>query len=191
MTMRALWATVMQHAARTAAIHPLMGFLGGYLNRAAPRLERLLARWQAGRLPKPRPGRPPPAKTATEPPRHRPRVRLPTGRGWLVRMIQPTAQFTGQVEALLARPEMVELLAAAPQAGRILRPLLRMLSYDPLPPILRLPERLRRPRPPRPRTPAIPRIPARQRRAWLTYSPGRLGETHRRFAPPVRKIQPT
>lgn len=189
LTVHALWAMIRLHAARTSVIHPLLNFLGGYLHRAAPRLDRLLARWQAGRL-TPRPGRPRPTKIITEPSQDRARVRLPTSRGWLLRMIQPTAQFTGQVEALLARPEIVELLAASPQAGRILRPLLRMLSYDPPPPILRLPARPRRPRPLRPRAPAIPRIPARQRRAWLTYSPGRLGETHRRFAPPVRKTQP-
>jgi hypothetical protein len=44
---------------------------------------------------------------------------------------------------------MRALLAASPQAGRILRPLWRKLSTYPLPPVLRLPPRPRRPRPPR------------------------------------------
>ncbi|MBN9559359.1 MAG: hypothetical protein J0H14_01360, partial [Alphaproteobacteria bacterium] len=58
------------------------------------------------------------------------------------------------LQALLEDPEMREFLAAAPQAGRLLRPLWRKLSPDVLPDILRLP-----PRPPRPRKPRAPRPP--------------------------------
>jgi hypothetical protein len=59
------------------------------------------------------------------------------------------AGFDEMLQALLDDPEMRALLAASPQAGRILRPLWRKLSTYPLPPVLRLPPRPRRPRPPR------------------------------------------
>jgi len=52
-------------------------------------------------------------------------------------MIQPTAQVAGLLEILIARPQMAGLLAACPQAGRILRPLCRMLGIRPFPPALR------------------------------------------------------
>src|SRR6185312_10282095 len=63
------------------------------------------------------------------------------------------AGFDEMLQALLDDPEMRALLAASPQAGRILRPLWRKLSTYPLPPVLRLP-----PRPPRPRRPRPPRV---------------------------------
>ncbi len=91
------------------------------LNRAARRFERLMARLAAGRLPKPRksgPGGP-----------HRGADTLPTGRGWLVRALGPEAAASAtQLEALLAEPAAAELLAAAPTARRILRPLARLLA---------------------------------------------------------------
>jgi hypothetical protein len=51
------------------------------------------------------------------------------------------------LRALLDDAEMRALLAAAPQAGRLLRPLWRKLTPERLPEVLRLP---RRPRPARP-----------------------------------------
>jgi hypothetical protein len=60
------------------------------------------------------------------------------------------AGFDEMLQALLDDPEMRALLAASPQAGRILRPLWRKLSTYPLPPVLRLPPRPRRPRAVRP-----------------------------------------
>ena len=66
------------------------------------------------------------------------------------------------LQALLDDPEMRALLAAAPQAGRILRPLWRKLSPRPLPAVLRLPPRPRKPRPPRAKPPVVVRVkPAR------------------------------
>ena len=57
------------------------------------------------------------------------RLRLPAGRGWLVRVLGYEAVGYGsQLEALLAEPEMVAVLAAVPAVGRILRPLCRMLG---------------------------------------------------------------
>jgi hypothetical protein len=59
--------------------------------------------------------------------------------GWLVLIARHHAAVYGvQLRAILERPEMVELLIAAPQAARILRPVCRMLAVE---------ARLLRPRP--------------------------------------------
>ncbi len=51
--------------------------------------------------------------------------------GWLVRAASwEAAGFGCQLRAVLETPEMVALLAAAPQAGRVLRPLCRMLAIE-------------------------------------------------------------
>ena len=51
--------------------------------------------------------------------------------GWLVRAAaHHAAVYNGQLRVILERPEMVELLVAAPQAARILRPLCRMLAVE-------------------------------------------------------------
>ena len=53
-------------------------------------------------------------------------------KGWLVRAALWRAAVYGyQLQLVLEMPEMVELLTAAPQAARILRPLCRMLLVDP------------------------------------------------------------
>ncbi len=111
------------------------------------RLRRLLARFaalaaavEAGRFSVPRrkaaaSSRPRPAATA---------VRLPGGSGWLLRLAPALETRLGrsQVESLLGDPELGALLAQAPQAGRILRPLCHMLGIEP-PTSLRLPRRHR------------------------------------------------
>ena len=61
------------------------------------------------------------------------KVRLPSGRGWLVRALgYEAAGYGSQLAALLAEPELQALLLAAPAAGRILRPLCRMLGVEPV-----------------------------------------------------------
>ena len=130
-----LRATFANHTGHNRAIAPLVLLIWTYLGRIAPRLERLIAALQAGRLTPPRKSAP---RATPAAPANPPRLRLPTGNAWLVKLAQRTAQFSGQLEALLARPEMAELLATAPQAGRILRPLFRMLGCA-LPPVLRRP----------------------------------------------------
>ena len=52
--------------------------------------------------------------------------------------------FLAPLRELVDDPQMRALLAAAPQAGRLLRPLWRKLTTDPLPEPLRLPPRPRR-----------------------------------------------
>ena len=55
--------------------------------------------------------------------------RLPLRFGWLLPLVPGEAAcFAGQLQAVLAEPEMVALMAAAPQARRVMRPVLRMLG---------------------------------------------------------------
>ena len=185
-------AKIGAHLARNRHLEPVLALVWRYLHRAAPRLERLIARWKAGKLtPRPRPARPAPNPAAATPCAAKPR--LPSRRGWLVRLVQPTAQHIGHLQALVATPELAELLAAAPQAGRILRPLFRMFATE-LPDILRLPPRPRAPRTPRSPArspPAVQPVTARERRAWLHYSPGPLRKPWPNAAtPPGGKFSP-
>ncbi len=115
------------------------------------RLRRLLARFaalvaavEAGRFPAA--GRT--TAAASRPRPAAPAIRLPGGSGWLLRLAPALETRLGraQLESLLADPELGALLAQAPQAGRILRPLCHMLRIEP-PPSLRLPRRPRRPGP--------------------------------------------
>jgi hypothetical protein len=104
------------------------------LTRAARRFERLMARLAAGGLPKPRAsGRGDPHRDDTLPTGrggpHRGAETIPTGRGWLVRVLgSEAAACATQLQALLAEPAAAELLALAPAAQRILRPIARMLA---------------------------------------------------------------
>ncbi len=60
-----------------------------------------------------------------------PRVRLLGARGWLLRELGwEIAVYRSQLEALLAEPDMRAALEARPGAGRILRPLCRMLGVE-------------------------------------------------------------
>jgi hypothetical protein len=108
------------------------------LTRLAQRFAALAARAEAGTL------RPPRRRSRNKsPPRER-QPRLPQNFAWLIRLVPEAACFGSQLQHLLSQPEMAALLETAPQAGRLLRPLCRMLAI-PVPPALRLP-----PRPPPP-----------------------------------------
>ena len=112
-----------------------------------------------------------------------PKPRFPQGLAWLVVIVARDAAASGsQLQHLLTHPEFTEFLAAVPQAGRILRPLCRMLGLVPLSPPLALPARPARPRPPRPpRIPPPPfNIPLKRPRlppVIFTYPPPRLSPT--------------
>ncbi len=127
-------AIVAHHASANHALGLFAILLCNYLSRTRLRLHRLLARWQAGRLAPPRAPRPsaPRASTTSRP-------KLPRRRAWLIRLIQPTAQFGPPLEILLATPEITALLAEAPQIRRLLRPLANMLGLRVLPPQLQSP----------------------------------------------------
>ena len=100
------------------------------LGRICGQMERLAQRFQAGRLGSRRlavargvaaSG----VKRATVP------VRLRRRFGWLVRAAAwQAAGYGSQLQTVLGQPEMVELLKAAPQAARILRPVCRMLAIE-------------------------------------------------------------
>ena len=108
------------------AIVPLIVPIWGRVSRLRQRFAALVARVLAGRLPRaPQVGRVRAARVPTA-------VRLPAAYGWLVRLLPDAAGFGGQVQALLDDPAIGPLLVAAPGAGRVLRPLCRMLAV-PLP----------------------------------------------------------
>lgn len=163
-----------------AAAATMLFALSAYLIRATQRFESLHARWLAGKLrpstPRTLPAKPRPARPQPDPALNPARPRLTRSRGWLRRALGPDAgNFGHQIVHMLLRPDMPAFLAAAPQAARILRPILNLLATD-LPAELALP-----PRPPRPRKPRIPRPPAPEirwgkydLRAIRRYSPGRI-----------------
>lgn len=133
----------------------------GWLNRTTQRFQRLHARWMAGTLPPPaprlsappagpKPPRPESAPATAQPPAL---PRLTRRRGWLRHALTRDAgNFGSQIVHMLLRPDMPAFLAAAPQVGRLLRPLLHLLGTD-IPAELALPPRPPRRRPPRPRPP--------------------------------------
>jgi hypothetical protein len=109
-------------AGRERALAALALVVWGRLGRMAQRFERLVAQWRAGTLPKvrgPRPGR---VRKARDAPR------LPDGPAWLVGYVREVAVYGLQVEHFLSGEECKRFLAEVPQAGRIVRPLLRMLG---------------------------------------------------------------
>jgi hypothetical protein len=127
---------------------PLIVLIWTRLRRMATRVAKLAARVQAGTLPKQRAKQPPSdentRRTRGENPRHTcasrypgmpasflpgsPPPRLPNTFGWLIRMVPAAACCRSQLHHLLSDPEFATLLTAAPQMGRVLRPLCRMLA---------------------------------------------------------------
>ena len=128
--MDGLRAAIGMHVARDRTREALFALLWNRIGRMANRFGTLVSKWRAGTLPKPRPSR------AGQPGKPRaPRPRLPQGRTWLVAQVGYTAAgHASQLQHLLADPDMAAFLQAAPQAGRILRPLCRMLGMAPPPP---------------------------------------------------------
>jgi hypothetical protein len=126
-------------------VGPLVLLLGEFLTGTQRRLAALHARFAAGKLAAaPRAPRVVSDRVATERPRSERRPpAIPPGP---VLLTVFRAGFDEMLQALLDDPEMRALLAASPQAGRILRPLWRKLSPRPLPAVLRLPPRPKRPR---------------------------------------------
>jgi hypothetical protein len=111
------------------------------LRRLLGRFAALVAVVEAGRIPAARRT----TQAAARPRLGAPAVRMPGGSGWLLRLAPAleTRIGLGRVESLLGDPELRALLAHAPQAGRILRPLCHMLGIK-TPAVLRLPRRPRR-----------------------------------------------
>ena len=162
------------------------------LTQVRLRIERMLARLAAGKPAQrrsplgrsPTPSPPPPADTtpAEATPAGAPpaivRPRIPSSPAWLLKAIGHEVAGQGsQLEALLAEPEVAELLARTPALAQLLQPVRRMLG------IARLPSERRRPR--KPRKPRLrrarPRLPSPKREQLPAWLQGR---------PPTASLQP-
>ncbi|MBV8521683.1 MAG: hypothetical protein JOY71_06070 [Acetobacteraceae bacterium] len=117
------------HMAKDRSAVAVLFLAWARLGRLSSRFQALLAAIRAGRLP-PTPSARRQAGDDLELPRPEglPAPRLPGRFGWLIRLVPGAAVYGTQVQYLLADPEMSALLADVPQAGRILRPLCRMLG---------------------------------------------------------------
>ena len=153
-----LQAAVAAVAARERALTVLLVAVWGRIGRMRTRLERLVALWRAGMLPAPRPSRAGEGRVAVRAPSIIPRVPA-----WLLVAVREAWVARTQLENLLSKTECVEFLAAVPQAGRLLRPLCRMLGIGVKP------TKGRKPRPvwqvPRP-------VPVMEAPAGLVLGPG-------------------
>jgi hypothetical protein len=118
--------------------------------RLAERFRHLVQHWQAGTLPRLRPGRP--ARAAPRPAA----AALPREHGWINRRLPATAPSAGLLDAMLQAPMLRDFVAEVPRAGRLLRPLVHALGLTP-PDWLRLPKR---PRSPASASAAAPPAPA-------------------------------
>jgi hypothetical protein len=131
------------HAGRHPASVAVITLLWSYLHRVEKRFAALARRVEAGGAAG-APARTSAASLAPRLPQFGPpcprRPGLPTKFCWLILLVPyHAACIAGQVRHLLMDPEMAALFAAAPQAGRIFRPLCRMLGIAPergLPPEL-------------------------------------------------------
>ena len=129
------------------------------IGRAASRFQALFARWQANTLPTPRQTRAA-RKTPSAAKPH-----FPAGRAWLAGTTDHHVRgHASQLQHLLDHPDMPKFLAAAPQAGRILRPLCHMLGIT-MPAVLLplsrakpegAPSRPKPAKPPRPKPAPLP-----------------------------------
>jgi hypothetical protein len=124
---------------------PVLLLIWNRITRMARLFAGLAERVRAGTLAAVAPARSrdaaPGQADAADQPRVRPPGELPRHFRWLVNLVPETEALGGELCWLLQRPEVEELIAEAPQAGRILRPLCRMLGVEP-PSGLRLPQRV-------------------------------------------------
>ena len=138
---------------------PFIHALTARLSRLTARFVDLARKYEAGTLPPLRPAMPAgqgaPATSQPTTSKANPIARFPGGFAWLQRWLPVTVHPRGVIEQVLADPELPGLLAAAPQAGRALRPLCHMLGIVP-PPILARPKRPAIPRPEPVTQPAAP-----------------------------------
>ena len=126
-----LQAAIAVVSARERALTVLLVAVWGRIGRMRTRLERLIARWRAGTLPALRKSR----AGETRPPVVRAPSIIPRVPAWLLVAVREAWAARSQLEHLLSDAEMVEFLAAVPQAGRILGPLCRMLGIGEKPPV--------------------------------------------------------
>ncbi len=131
------------------ALRPVLLLAQTRLQRMAFRFSALVEKFTAGTLKPPRPRHRPAPASRPDPlhpdPAHAPplaakppRVReyLPRHMSWLRGMLGWEAAYGSELQYLLKLPEMHALIRAAPQVGRLLRPLCRMLGVVPDPALL-------------------------------------------------------
>jgi hypothetical protein len=124
----ALLALIALRCRREPRLAVVLTQLWTYLNRAAQRFERLMARLAAGELQKPRQSDAP-SSASPHPGGPHSKPALPTGRAWLIRVLgHEAAAYAYQLQTLLAEAAAAALLAEVPTAQRILRPITRMLA---------------------------------------------------------------
>ena len=142
------FALLIEALCESVAASHARGLAGPVIVLIWGRLRRMAARFAAAaiipaaprRASSPARSRPAPSRPGAEA-----RPRLPGGFGWLIRLSPAAACHGGQLQRLLADPEMAALLAATPRMGRLLRPLCRMLAVKPPPGLLAPTNRARRP----------------------------------------------
>lgn len=117
-----LQAAIAVRAACDRRLTVLLVAVWGRIARIRQRLERLIAQWRAGTLPKARASRAGQTRKITKR-----QPAFPRTAGWLLGPVQEAGAYGSQLQHLLSSAECAAFLAAVPQAGRILRPLLRML----------------------------------------------------------------
>jgi hypothetical protein len=155
--------TIFHAAGRDRAAMPFLFLIHNHIGRMATRFEKLFTHWRNGTLPEPR-IRPQGARAASpDEPERPPAFRLPSRRGWLRQMIPGCQPSSAALVSLLNAPDLAAFLADVPRAGRILRPLCRMLGLMPH----HMPV-LQRPVPPRPKP-----APKRTRSAPAASTPPR------------------
>ena len=118
-----LQAAIAVVSARERHLTLLLVAVWGRIGRMRVRLERLIARWRAGTLTASRKSRAGEVRTSVRVPSIIPRTPA-----WLLVAVREAAFARAQLEHLLSEAEYAEFIAAVPQAGRILRPLCRMLG---------------------------------------------------------------
>ncbi len=118
-----LQAAIAVVAARERVLTVLLVAVWGRIGRMRTRLERLVGLWWAGNLPAARKSRAGEVRNSV-----RATSIIPTTPAWLLVAVREAISARAQLEHLLSDAECVEFLAAVPQAGRILRPLCRMLG---------------------------------------------------------------
>ena len=164
-TLSERFASILDGLCRATAAHVAVDRSAGALilivwtrlRRMRARFLRLIERFEAGMLPPQRARRPAPQRAEPRPAAAQDRIVIPRGFAWLAALVAGSASYGSQLQHLLTDLEMVALLKAAPQGGRILRPILWMTAIRPLPEAVRLP--------PRPRPSKLARAKARRRAA--------------------------
>ena len=123
MILTRLQAAIAVVSARERHLTVLLVAVWGRIGRMRSRLERLIALWRAGMLPKARKSRAGELRACV-----RSASVIPTVPAWLLVAVREAAPIGARLEHLLSQDECVAFLAAVPQAGRIFRPLCRMLG---------------------------------------------------------------